>query len=69
MFIKEFVRRLREHEFHEAKDYKMDEPNHWDQFQIALLERLTGTSTFNANLMILSHVLFLWEDLTNLRLA
>ena len=32
VFIKEFVRRLREHEFHEANDYKMDEPNYWDQF-------------------------------------
>ena len=27
VFIKEFVRRLREREFHEANDYKMDEPN------------------------------------------
>ena len=37
MPIKEFVRRLCEHKFHESNDYKMDEPNYWDQFQIALM--------------------------------
>jgi hypothetical protein len=35
VFIKEFVRRLREHEFHD--NFKYDEPNYWDQFQIALM--------------------------------
>ena len=28
---------MREHELHEANDYKIDEPNYWDQFQIALM--------------------------------
>ena len=35
VFIKEFVRRLREHEFHD--NFKYDKPNYWDQFQIALM--------------------------------
>ena len=35
VFIKEFVKRLRDHEFHD--DFKYDEPNYWDQFQIALM--------------------------------
>ena len=35
VFIKEFARRLREHEFYD--NFKYDEPNYWDQFQIALM--------------------------------